>query len=166
MKKVAVILFCVILAGCAKKGVVKPTEETPPAAASSSVERSMQEPSVRFTDWEKMSGIETVYFDFDKADLTESARNILKKNAQYMKYNTDMVYLVEGNCDERGTVSYNLALGQRRATAVREYYGTLGVPLSSIATISYGSEKPAVSGSSDEAWAKNRRAETKVRSKK
>jgi peptidoglycan-associated lipoprotein len=126
----------------------------------------MLEPSARFSDWEKAPEIETIYFDFDRSDLGEETRNTLKKNAQFMKNNTDLTYIVEGNCDERGTVAYNLALGQRRALAVREYYGKLGVPLSSMATISYGSEKPEVTGSSEEAWAKNRRAETKARSNK
>ena len=168
MRRVLLIIFCALFVlGCAKKGVIKPTkEETPSASALGSDQQSMTEPSARFSDWEKAPEIGSIYFDFDKSDLSEDARNTLKKNAQYMKNNTDLIYIIEGNCDERGTVAYNLALGQRRALAVKEYYGKLGVPMSAMATISYGSEKPAVEGSSEEAWAKNRRAETKMRSPK
>ena len=163
MKKIVIIMLCAFFAlGCAKKGVVKPTKEEAPGVSAPAGE-DMTEPSARFADWAKAPEIGTIYFDYDKSELGEEARNTLKKNAQFMKNNTEQTYIVEGHCDERGTVAYNLALGQRRALAVREYYGKLGVPLSAIATITYGSEKPAVIGSSEDVWAKNRRAETKAR---
>ena len=163
MRKGIIILLCAFFVlGCAKKGVVKPTSDDSSSAAALAG-KSGEEPSARYSDWEKSPEIETIYFDFDKSDLSEDARNTLKKNAQYMKNNTDLIYIIEGHCDERGTVAYNLSLGQRRALTVRKYYGTLGVPMSHVATISYGSEKPALAGSSEEIWSKNRRAETKMR---
>lgn len=167
MKKLLIFSLAVFMfIGCAKKTLVRTGQQESAAVTATPTQEMEQEPSVRFSDWEKIPEMQIGYFDFDNSELTESARNVLKKNAEYMKNNTDLTFLVEGHCDERGTVEYNLALGQRRALSVREYYAKLGVPLTNIGTISYGSEKPAVLGTNEEAWAKNRRAETKVRDRK
>jgi peptidoglycan-associated lipoprotein len=141
---------------------VKPAE---PVTPQPQAEQPKEEPSVRFTDWEAVPQIKAIYFDYDSTDLSAEARATLKGNADFLAANPDYNVLVEGNCDERGTTEYNLALGQRRASAVRDYYGKLGVPLGCIGTISYGEEKPVDPGHTEAAWAKNRRAETKVRSK-
>jgi peptidoglycan-associated lipoprotein len=127
-------------------------------------EPTKEEPSVRFTDWTQVPDIGSVHFDYDKSELKTEDRDTLKKNADYLNGNPGVNVLVEGHCDERGTIEYNLALGQKRAAAVREYYGQLGVALGRIGTISYGSEKPADPAHNENAWAKNRRAETKIRS--
>lgn len=103
---------------------------------------------------------ETVYFDFDKSDLRQDARDVLSKNAEtILKSLAGAKIKIEGHCDERGSAEYNLALGERRATSVQKYLTTLGVKGDSLSIISYGKEKPAVVGSDEAAWAKNRRAE-------
>ena len=98
-----------------------------------------------------------MFFGFDRADLTPDARAILERQAQWLLANSGVTIQVEGHCDERGTRAYNLGLGERRATAVRNYLVSLGVPASRITTISYGKERPAVAGSNEAAWAQNRR---------
>ncbi|MFC1501237.1 OmpA family protein [Elusimicrobiota bacterium] len=161
------IVVAALFFGCAKKQVLEPEEELISAEEQAQLEKAKkgEEPSVRFSDWKNVPELETIYFDYDKADLSESARTALQSNADFMKNNPEYIFLVEGHCDERGTIEYNLSLGQRRAISVRDYYGNLGAPLSSIGTISYGEEKPAIMADDESAWSKNRRAETFVRSK-
>lgn len=103
---------------------------------------------------------ETVYFDFDKSDLRQDARDVLSKNAETaLKALAGAKIKIEGHCDERGSAEYNMALGERRAKSVQTYLTTLGVKGDTLSIISYGKEKPAVMGSDEAAWAKNRRAE-------
>ncbi|MFC1551071.1 peptidoglycan-associated lipoprotein Pal [Candidatus Latescibacterota bacterium] len=105
---------------------------------------------------------ETIYFDFDKSDLRSDQRATLSRNAQLMsKYNSIRIR-VEGHCDERGTEEYNIALGQRRADAVVNYLTNYGISSSRIRSISYGEMRPADSGNTESAWAKNRRAEISI----
>jgi peptidoglycan-associated lipoprotein len=103
-----------------------------------------------------------IYFDFDKSELTAEARAILVKKAEYLKRNPEYAVRIEGNCDERGTNEYNLALGERRAHAALNFLATLGVSENRMSTISYGEEKPLDSGSSEDAWAKNRNDQFKL----
>jgi peptidoglycan-associated lipoprotein len=98
-----------------------------------------------------------VYFEFDKYDLRQDAQRTLGDNAARIKEHAQMKVRVEGNCDERGTVEYNLALGEKRARAGRDYLISLGVPSKSLSIISYGKERPLDSGHSEDAWSKNRR---------
>jgi peptidoglycan-associated lipoprotein len=100
---------------------------------------------------------DTVYFDFDKATIKPSEESKLQDVANYFKGNTTDALRVEGNCDERGTEKYNLALGDRRALAVREYLANLGVEADRIQTVTFGSSKPADPGHNEAAWKKNRR---------
>jgi peptidoglycan-associated lipoprotein len=109
--------------------------------------------------------LKNVQFDYDSAKLSEDALAVLKANAEVLKANPDLEVRVSGNCDERGTVPYNLALGQKRANQVRDYYMQLGIEKSRIATISYGKEQPLCTESNEDCWAKNRRAETTARAK-
>ena len=102
-------------------------------------------------------------FDYEAASIGDAGRPALRANADYLKQHPDLEILVEGHCDERGTTEYNLALGQRRAKAVRDYYIRLGVPGGKIATISFGEERPACPRSDEACWAENRRGETKIR---
>lgn len=104
-------------------------------------------------------GLETVYFEFDSASLTQSAMETLQGNAEKIREVPDVMIQLAGHCDERGTQEYNLALGERRALAVREYLIQLGVPGSRMITISYGKEFPAVEGSNESAYEMNRRVE-------
>ena len=106
---------------------------------------------------------ETAYFDFDKSDLRQDARDVLSKDAEIiLKSLAGAKIQIEGHCDERGSAEYNLALGERRAKSAQNYVTTLGVKAESLSIISYGKEKPAVVGSDEAAWAKNRRAELVV----
>lgn len=109
--------------------------------------------------------IKPVRFDYDSAQLSQEALETLKANAAIMKTRKKTEFLVAGHCDERGTVAYNLALGQKRAKEVRDYYMRLGVDGRRIATISYGKEMQSCSESTEECWSKNRRAVTGVRGK-
>jgi peptidoglycan-associated lipoprotein len=111
------------------------------------------------------SGLKAVTFEFDRYGLSETTREILKANAELLKSRKEWLAVVEGHCDNRGTVEYNLALGQKRAKEVRDYYVMLGVPESSLGTISYGEEQPACPEETEQCWAMNRRAETKVRNR-
>jgi peptidoglycan-associated lipoprotein len=105
-----------------------------------------------------MSEMEVVYYGYDSFNLSDEARNALKKNVTWMKENATARIQIEGHCDERGTVEYNMALGDRRANAAKAYLVRLGVASSRIEIISYGKERPADMGHNESAWAKNRRA--------
>jgi OOP family OmpA-OmpF porin len=98
-----------------------------------------------------------IYFDFDKYDLKPEARETLKKNADWLTANPDKKVVIEGNCDERGTNEYNMALGQRRAEAAAKYLKSLGVGAGRISTISYGEDRPICKESNEACWSKNRR---------
>lgn len=123
------------------------------------------EASLRGGEFTSVPDLEAIHFEYDSYTLSEDARAALKKNAEYLKANESLEALVAGHCDERGTIEYNLALGQNRAKEVREYYMRLGVDGKSLATISYGKEKQTCSESTEECWSANRRAETGVRAK-
>jgi peptidoglycan-associated lipoprotein len=103
--------------------------------------------------------LKDVHFAFDSYELDEGARQILRDNAEWLKDNAKVRVEIEGHCDERGTVEYNLSLGERRAAAVRDYLVSLGIDAGKIRIVSYGKERPADPGHNDSAWAKNRRAE-------
>lgn len=105
----------------------------------------------------KAEAFADIHFDFDKYDLKPEAREGLKKASAYMLANTDVTVQIEGNCDERGTVEYNLALGEKRALSAMKFLVDLGVDKGKIKTISYGKERPLDPGHNEEAWAKNRR---------
>jgi peptidoglycan-associated lipoprotein len=98
-----------------------------------------------------------VFFGFDQYDLTAEAQAELQKQATWLKTYPQYRFVIEGHCDERGTREYNLALGERRATSVKNYLVALGIDQNRMQTISYGKERPAVLGSNEEAWAQNRR---------
>ena len=98
-----------------------------------------------------------VFFDTDMSNIREDGRQTLNRQAEWLKKYTNYPITIEGHCDERGTREYNLALGERRATAVRNYLVALGIDAGRMQTISYGKERPAVLGSDEAAWAQNRR---------
>lgn len=124
------------------------------------------EASLRGSGFEADPEIAPVRFEYDSAQLSDETLAVLKANAEILKKRPALQVLVAGHCDERGTVAYNLALGQKRAKEVREYYIRLGVDGRRIATISYGKEQPECSESTEECWAANRRAVTGVRAAK
>lgn len=99
-----------------------------------------------------------IYFNFDDADIRPEFAELLKAHADYLVKNPGVNVRIEGHTDERGTPEYNIALGERRANAVKQYLMNLGVPASQMSTVSYGEEMPLDTGHNEEAWAKNRRA--------
>jgi peptidoglycan-associated lipoprotein len=99
-----------------------------------------------------------IYFDFDKSAIRPDAAKILQSNADWLKANTSHVVLIEGHCDERGTPEYNMALGDRRAKAARDFLVAQGVAGARINVISYGEERPQCKESNEECWSRNRRA--------
>lgn len=121
------------------------------------------EASLRGSGFEADPEIKPVRFDYDSAQLSGETLDVLKANAAIIKSRKGLEFLVAGHCDDRGTVAYNLALGQKRAKEVRDYYIRLGVDGRRVATISYGKEKLECSEPTEECWAKNRRAATGVR---
>ena len=156
------------ISACAKKQTVAPENDQVAVEESQiTVEdiKFTEEPSIRDANIDGKTALETVYFNLDSSSIDGASMNILKDNEKYLKANPTVNIVVEGHCDERGTTEYNLALGQRRALKIKEYYVQLGIAPNRIATISYGEEMPAVKMSSESAWAKNRRAETKILSK-
>lgn len=109
-------------------------------------------------DYSAADALKDVYFDYDRHALTPEAARTLTANAAWLKSHPGTAVLVEGHCDARGTGEYNLALGQRRAQSVRDFLLAQGIQASRIATISYGKERAACSESTEECWARNRRA--------
>ena len=103
-----------------------------------------------------------VFFGYDSSDLDSDALELLQDQVAWLKQNSSVSVTIEGHCDERGTREYNLALGEKRAQAVKNYLIGLGISPDRVATISYGKERPAVVGSNDGAWAQNRRSVTLV----
>ena len=135
---------------------IEPVEVAPPP-----VEEPVEEP----VETEDLSSqdmadpiLNDVFYAFDKYNLSAESKSILEANADELNRASDSFIVVEGHCDERGTKSYNLALGEKRANAARDYLVTLGVSGSRITVISYGKERPFNTGHSEAAWAKNRRA--------
>ncbi len=103
-----------------------------------------------------------VYFGYDSSDLDSDALELLQDQVAWLKQNSNVSVTIEGHCDERGTREYNLALGEKRAQAVKNYLIGLGISPDRVSTISYGKERPAVVGSNDGAWSQNRRSVTIV----
>ncbi len=113
----------------------------------------------------RLYGLNDINFEFDKSTLSPKAQEILKANATWLRNNSTAVVEIEGHCDERGTIEYNLALGDRRARSARDFLVSLGISSSRLKTISYGEEMPLDAGHNESAWAKNRRAHFTITSK-
>ncbi|MCE2993807.1 MAG: peptidoglycan-associated lipoprotein Pal [Alphaproteobacteria bacterium] len=101
-----------------------------------------------------------VFFELDSSSLNAEAQETLNKQVAFMGQNKELTFIIEGHCDERGTREYNIALGERRANSVKNYLRSMGVDTKKLTIISYGKEKPAVTGSNEWAWNQNRRAVT------
>jgi peptidoglycan-associated lipoprotein len=178
-KWMMVLVVCVFAASllgfssCAKKQVktdeaAKPAavKQAAPAAPSDDADRQR-----RLAELEKQQKLqaeirafesENIFFDFDKSELKPAARTVLEKKAGWLRANSQYKLKIEGHCDERGTVEYNLALGERRAKAAMKYLSALGISADRMTTVSYGEERPADPGKNEAAWAKNRRDEFKL----
>lgn len=164
--------------GCAKKGAVAVSEEKPAAAKTEAAAQQQQQKAAEDTAKQKqqlaqterakikeaeaavspIAGFDFIYFDYDKFNVKPEYRGTLNKVADWLKKNSDYKVRIEGNCDERGTAEYNLALGEKRANSAKDYLVKLGIDKAKINTISYGKEKPVDPGHNEEAWTKNRNA--------
>jgi len=122
-------------------------------------EIAAQEEAARREAASKTTNLEAVYFDFDQWSIREDQKDVLQKNAEWLKASLKVKVRLEGHCDEKGTAEYNLALGQKRAEAVKAFLEGLGITTPRISTMSYGKERPLDPGHNEAAWAKNRRAD-------
>jgi peptidoglycan-associated lipoprotein len=162
---VALVVSLALVAGCGKKQTPIETEPVaPPPPAPVQPKPVTPEPvePVDTRDWGRMTpaemGINDVFFAYDSFDLDDAGMRTLAQNARILKDHADVVVMVEGHCDERGTVEYNLALGEKRAKTVRDYLQSLGVGVAQMRVTSYGENKPFATGSTEDAWGQNRRA--------
>jgi len=181
----AVACFTIIIGGCANNEVVKkeepisPTVKAAPQLKTEPVKiepgkvaapsdqpvtqatikkNSAQESVISAAKVGTLNAaLEKIYFDFDSSSLSPESRKSLQKNMEIIRKDTSSVVQIEGNCDERGSAEYNLALGEKRAKAAMQYLVTMGIPTERLSVISYGKEHPAVQGSDESAWSKNRR---------
>jgi len=174
---VTIICALVLPAGCANKAAVKEepaaekqaaVEKQAPAQAAEAVpaqapeEKKVDEAAVAAAAAAALADKEAsefadIHFAFDRFDLRPDEREILGTHAKWLVLHPEFVVRIEGNCDERGTVEYNMALGQRRAASAMKYLVDLGIAKNRLSTISYGKERPLDPGHNEEAWAKNRR---------
>ncbi len=167
-KIIAIIGAVSLLSACetASQKVVTSSTGTSTKSGSASVSSSVDKKKSLFaqakqTAADKLIAVgDRVLFGYDSAKLDTSAKILLDAQSRFLRANTDLNFVIEGHCDERGTREYNLALGEQRATAVRDYLVIQGIDPDRIKVISYGKEKPAVVGSNSMAWSKNRRAVT------
>jgi peptidoglycan-associated lipoprotein len=185
MRKLFLLVLLIsglMLTGCPSKQVVHPeqAESLQPASVAPAPKGPEQKispvakpPEEKITD-RNLAKIEThqepskyneegdlfkdIYFDFDQYDIRPDAQTVLQEISTYLLKNTPVKILIEGHCDDRGTNEYNLALGDRRARAVRDYLVALGISSGRIETLSYGEEKPVCMEQTEDCWAKNRRA--------
>jgi peptidoglycan-associated lipoprotein len=130
----------------------------PAAAAPAAAAAAPATPRPLPKEFMAVAALKEVYFDFDKYDIRPEDAKTLDANATWLKSNGDNLVLIEGHCDERGTNEYNLALGERRAKATRDYLVSVGIDAGRITVISYGEERPTCTEKTEGCWAKNRRA--------
>jgi peptidoglycan-associated lipoprotein len=177
------LVLAVAAAGCHKKvppaapappppppptaPVTPPPPPAPPPPAPTPAPRALTEAEIFANrSLEDVSrDLDDVYFDLDKSEIREDAKSLLQKNADWMKKWTSTQVSVEGHCDSRGSAEYNLALGSRRANAVKEYLTNLGVPAGRLTVVSKGKEQPACSEEAESCWQRNRRGHFVVTAK-
>ena len=163
-KKTAILIgILALIIGCAKKKQVEIVEEIVPEVKVVPEEVTEDTiPAVPTPD-EIVSRLQVIHFDFDKYNIRPGEAIILEANSKILNQYPDIRILIEGYCDERGTSEYNLLLGERRANSSKDYLVQLGIDSQRISTVSYGKERPLDSGHNEEAWARNRRAEFKLK---
>lgn len=172
MKKSALVVALVAVVGLAACGGKKPPAQparpvapatpppAPPSAPRDVAPQQDEYSKLRQTpadEIDRMGLLAEIHFDYDKAEIRESDRGILSKNADVLKRFDFLKVTVEGHCDERGSVEYNLALGERRAKVAYDYLVSLGVPADRLKAVSYGKEVPLCQQQSEDCWARNRR---------
>lgn len=160
LKLTLVLALAAGLTACKKN--VKDDANADMTLANGTTEMVLQETTVTEVMPAQVS-LGVVHFALDKSALSAEARKIVEANAKAIKAQAagaSYKVVVEGNCDDRGTIAYNIALGEKRANEVKAYYVRLGIPAANISTVSYGKEKPVCYESTQSCWAKNRRADT------
>lgn len=157
------LMISVSLVGCSKKNNVKPEDGMDGSGAG--VSDSSIESGRADSDSSNAMGLQTVFFPYDSFDIVGENRETLKNNIKIMKDNGSLAVQIEGHCDERGGIQYNLALGEKRANAIAQQMTAAGISKARITTISMGKEKPLVMGSDEAAWSKNRRGNFVITSK-
>ncbi|HZM62757.1 MAG TPA: peptidoglycan-associated lipoprotein Pal [Vicinamibacterales bacterium] len=181
---VIAIILAAVTADCSrnKKPIATPqptptlpaVPDTPPPAPPQRVEDApIAQPRLgeddladrSIDDLNRNSPLKPIFFLVDSADLDDSGRSIATANAEVLKKNPSWAVTIEGHCDERGTAEYNLALGERRASAVKAYLASLGVSSDRMKTVSYGKEFPFDMGHTEDAWSKNRRGHLVITAK-
>jgi peptidoglycan-associated lipoprotein len=155
--RLAAVAAVVFLAACASK---PPATEAPPVAPSESTTTSTIVPGS--AEDLRVNVGDTVHFDYNEFAIRPDATSTLQKQAAWLAKYPSVRVTIEGHCDERGTREYNLALGARRANAVKEYLVSLGVSSARVDTISYGKERPICAESTEDCWAQNRRGVTTI----
>jgi peptidoglycan-associated lipoprotein len=154
-----VLSSAVFLASCKSK----PKSEAPVGGAEggqldTSVKQEPISNDLKGSDGGAISGLVSVHFDYDSSTINSATRKDLASNGDWIKKNGNTTVQIEGHCDSRGSVEYNLALGERRAKAVKNYLTSLGIESKRLTIISFGEEKPIAQGDTEDAYAKNRRA--------
>jgi len=170
MRKLMVVLVVLafacgtmlMMSSCAKKQVG--TGEAAPAAAPSAAAPAAAPSTAGVDKAQEVRAFEAegIYFDYDKSEIKADAKAILEKKAAWLRANPTYKVKIEGNCDERGTNEYNLALGDRRAKAAQKFLNALGISMDRMSTISYGEEKPTCKEKNEKCWSKNRRDDFKL----
>lgn len=159
-KTIGALLAVTLLAACASSERIPPPSGTRAGFGDST---GTDRPGAPSRGDPLADGADKVYFDVDRAVIRDDARATLDQQAEWLNQNKAVTVQIAGNCDERGTTDYNLALGGRRAYAAYTYLMAKGVPAGRMTTISYGKDRPLAPGSTEEAWAKNRNAITSAR---
>lgn len=156
------VMVAFLAVGCSSK---KPKNDQDAGAGANGANNGLTLELNGSSDSSTAGGLQTVYFDFDSSSLDGSTKETVKANAEFLKTNASVDVQVEGHCDERGGRQYNLALGERRAKAVRDYLVALGVEAKRVSIVSYGNERPNAEGHDESAWSKNRRGNFVVTAK-
>jgi peptidoglycan-associated lipoprotein len=156
-----VLILTFLFVGCAKEEPPPPTVEqprpvAPPPPPPAPAPAPPPGPSISQQAFQEFQN-QDIFFDFDKYDLRPDARATLDRKVAFLNQYSSVRVQIEGNCDERGTSEYNLALGERRANAAKQYLTTAGISAGRLSTISYGEERPLDPGHNEAAWARNRR---------
>lgn len=156
---VLLLSTALILSACAKKEAVPVIEEVEPAEeVAPPLEEIEEEPVEPVVEEVEPIVLADIFFDYDKFKIKKEYEPVLTNNAEMLLNNPEVTLLIEGHCDERGTNEYNLALGEKRAKAVMDFYVTYGIDSGRLSMVSFGEERPFARGSDEAAWAKNRRA--------
>lgn len=157
------LVAVLVLTGCSKNKPVADATPPPPPPVEQPAPPPAPEPPPSEPAMTVQDQLKDVFFDYDAAALSSEAQATLDANGRVLMDNASTSVQIEGHCDERGTVEYNLALGDRRAQSARDYLVRYGVPAARLSTVSYGEERPFATGSDESAWAQNRRAHFVVR---